>query len=1280
MRRRFLSRRRNASNFFSASSANRRARRRLAAEPLEDRRLMAADDLLAADRAAGGHGRAHDHDSVYASYEFRGFVADRLVEDGAAGAAATRGPAGGTLAAATGDPVLAPATLAESLSPLSSIPVLNSLPGAPVTIYLDFNGHTSSGGGVTPVYDADGDATTFSDQELQFMGDLWRVTTEDFAPFNVNVTTVEPSVLAPGVPTSAANGKALRLAIGGTSADGYAGYAQYNSFTNSGENLAWVYAQGKTDAVTYGGIASHEAGHSFGLRHLEKVGDPDWRALMYSTLFNNRATWTTGINDQGVLQDSMAVITSSLNGITYRADDHAGSVAGATPLTAAGAGFVGAGVISSTSDADVFTIPATGQSLLITVEGDSPSQNLDAVLELLDSAGNVLARSNPGDSVNASLVADSTDPVYFAVRSEGQYGHIGQYTITVEASGPGVTVTAPKGPFTTSESGRSTSQTIVLNARPSADVVFNVASSNTSEGVLSAASVVFTPDNWFIPQTVTVTGVADGVTDGAAAYSVVFAPAESADPSYHGFDPADLNVVNLDDAPGQVYWLRAGLYDGVVAVQRSTLAGENVQTVLDIPSALGTSPTGSYGPTRIAIDPVGGKMYWGDPLAHGVYRANVDGSSPQLLVTGLANPTGVALDLLRGKLYWAEQTSKKIQRSNLDGSNVEDVFATGLNVPGSVAIDETAGKVYWNDVGNRTFSRANLDGTGVELLYASDGVANPLGTPQGLALHPASGKIYFGVFEAGGAKIYGSNLDGSQVEVLVDFKAVDPALANTNIQTIAIDHAGGRILWSQSVGRRVYSADLDGGNVAVVHEGTADLRGIAVLPALPGFTVTPTTGLVTTEAGGAANFTVALNAPPTVDVVITVATSDASEGTVSASSLTFTPANWNTPQTVTVAGVDDAVYDQDVAYTIVLGAATSADAAYNGLNPADVSAVNRDNDPSPTKFYVVNDATQNRTYEYGPTGAAVENYLLNSGNSAPRGAASSAAGDRTWVVDANRKVYVYNTSGGLVGSWTAGTIASNATVEGVATNGADVWIVDARADRVYRYAGAASSLSGTATAASSFALNSGNRNPKDIVTDGQYLWVVNDNSTDKVFKYTLAGQLVGSWTIDSANRSPTGITLDPASPSHLWVVDSGTDRVYQYNAAVGRTSGSQSASSSFALATGNTNPQGIADPPTTEAMLVQRLAPAHRDAFVLPLTLESLRPQLSRTAEREPAGGISSARRTVEPLTSYASSPKPAMGHRLAPADADSALDRSSGDDDLAFNWRTLSASKALDE
>ena len=189
------------------------------------------------------------------------------------------------------------------------------------------------------------------------------------------------------------------------------------------------------------------------------------------------------------------------------------------------------------------------------------------------------------------------------------------------------------------------------------------------------------------------------------------------------------------------------------------------------------------------------------------------------------------------------------------------------------------------------------------------------------------------------------------------------------------------------------------------------------------------------------------------------------------------------------------------------------------------------------------------------------------------------------MADANKTVYVYNTSGGLLGSWAAGGLNGSAQVEGIATNGTDVWILDNKTDKVYKYTGAATRLSGSQSAAGSFSLNSGNTNGKGVVTDGASLWVVNDGTTDAVFKYTLSGTLLGSWTIDAANASPTGLTINPANVSDIWIVDNGTKKVYQYTGAASRTSGSQNAAATFALAPGDTNPQGIADPPPAEEML-----------------------------------------------------------------------------------------------
>ena len=63
--------------------------------------------------------------------------------------------------------------------------------------------------------------------------------------------------------------------------------------------------------------------------------------------------------------------------------------------------------------------------------------------------------------------------------------------------------------------------------------------------------------------------------------------------------------------------------------------------------------------------------------------------------------------------------------------------------------------------------------------------------------------------------------------------------------------------------------------------------------------------------------TVVLDAQPTNNVVLAITSSDAGEATVN-SPLTFTNANWNTPQTVTVTGVDDNIIDGNINSTITI--------------------------------------------------------------------------------------------------------------------------------------------------------------------------------------------------------------------------------------------------------------------------------------------------------------------------------------------------------------------------
>jgi Calx-beta domain len=324
-----------------------------------------------------------------------------------------------------------------------------------------------------------------------------------------------------------------------------------------------------------------------------------------------------------------------------------------------------------------------------------------------------------------------------------------------------------------------------------------------------------------------------------------------------------------------------------------------------------------------------------------------------------------------------------------------------------------------------------------------------------------------------------------------------------------------------------------------------------------------------------ATFTVTLNAPSSSPVSVNYATANGTavagtDYTAMSGTITFAPGV--TTQTVTVPITATLAGGPTKVFTLNLSSASGATIA-DGQGSG--SILNR-----ATKFFVADGSTP-KTYQYGSGGTSEEvNALSTSNNTAPRGAASTAAGDKVWVVDANKTVFMYDAHGVLLGSWAAGSLASNAAVEGISVWGSDVWLVDAKQDKVFKYTGAASRLSGSQSATSSFALNGSNTSPMDLVTDGTSIWVVNDSGTDKVFKYTVAGSLLGSWAMTGGGGSPTGITLDPSGASpDLWVVDNATDKVYRYAAARGLTSGSQTAAATFALNPADANPQGIADPP-----------------------------------------------------------------------------------------------------
>ena len=271
--------------------------------------------------------------------------------------------------------------------------------------------------------------------------------------------------------------------------------------------------------------------------------------------------WTTGTDDLGNFQDDMAMLANSLNGFGLRADDHAGSIAGATPLVGSGTNFSGSGVIGVGGDVDVWSLTTSGtNSVQVKVEGSVIGQNLDAVIDFLDSAGNVILTANPTASNDAELIVEATGTQYIVVRSTGEYGRVGGYTVSVTESQPGVSVVSQSELYT-SELGISDTFSLSLKSKPTADVLIDISSSDSSEGTVSPTQLVFTSANWYLPQAVTVRGTEDSVVDGVVAYAINLGPTSSADVHYNGVTLDPIAAVNADnDVPGWAFELKSTEY------------------------------------------------------------------------------------------------------------------------------------------------------------------------------------------------------------------------------------------------------------------------------------------------------------------------------------------------------------------------------------------------------------------------------------------------------------------------------------------------------------------------------------------------------------------------------------------------------------------------------------------------------------------------------------------------------------------------------------------------
>ena len=129
--------------------------------------------------------------------------------------------------------------------------------------------------------------------------------------------------------------------------------------------------------------------------------------------------------------------------------------------------------------------------------------------------------------------------------------------------------------------------------------------------------------------------------------------------------------------------------------------------------------------------------------------------------------------------------------------------------------------------------------------------------------------------------------------------------------------------------------------------GGEETRTSAPTATLPGVTVSTPALTVTEEDTAGDSYTVVLNSQPTATVTVTVAGHAGTDVTLTPSSatLTFTPTNWGTVQTVTVTAGDDADTANDA--VSLTHSATSTDTDYDGISIAGVAVTVTDNDALP---------------------------------------------------------------------------------------------------------------------------------------------------------------------------------------------------------------------------------------------------------------------------------------------------------------------------------------------
>jgi hypothetical protein len=177
------------------------------------------------------------------------------------------------------------------------------------------------------------------------------------------------------------------------------------------------------------------------------------------------------------------------------------------------------------------------------------------------------------------------------------------------------------------------------------------------------------------------------------------------------------------------------------------------------------------------------------------------------------------------RLFLLELSSDRVLSLNPDGSD-RKVIVTGCRYPDGIAVDVTAGHIYWTNMGNPaaddgSIERADLDGQNRRTIVPVGGTF----TPKQLQLEKTSGKLYW--CDREGMRVMRANLDGSNIETLVDTSQGDPRPGPDPEKWcvgVAIDVDDHQVYWTQKGPDNAGQGRLLRAGIEIPEGQTADNR------------------------------------------------------------------------------------------------------------------------------------------------------------------------------------------------------------------------------------------------------------------------------------------------------------------------------------------------------------------------------------------------------------------------------------------------------------------------